>query len=173
MQPAGTPAPAHRLHWSPVAPSWIVAGGLVVLAAMPHKLPPHFRAFVRQPLGFLLAAAAVAWLFMKHSVLGVACAMLILSVAIHRAVEGFVNPPILIKDIVQKPPQKQQRWYEEAVMSEEPAMIQDRTEESTFLHDEVSPDERAVAWYDEEALNQSPLAIQERGVPDIDRYPDY
>lgn len=175
MQPAATPVSPHRLHWSPVAPSWIIASGIVVLAAMPHKLPPHFRAFVRQPLGFLLAAAAIAWLFTKHLVLGVACAMLIISVVLHRAVEGFVNPPILIKDVVQKPvqQQKKQLWYEEAVMSEEPTMIQDRTEESTFLHDEVTPEERAISWYDEEALNQSPLAIQERGVPDTDRNPDY
>ena len=146
----------------------------MVLAAMPHKLPPHFRAFVRQPLGFLLAAAAIAWLFTKHVVLSVACTMLILSVVLHRAVEGFVNPPILIKDIVQKPLQTQkQRWYEEAVMAEEPTMIQDRTEESTFLQDVVSPEERATTWYDEAALNQTPLGIQERGVPETDRNPDY
>jgi hypothetical protein len=172
MQPV--PPPAHRLHWSPVAPSWIVAGGLVVLAAMPHKLPPHFRAFVRQPLGFLLAAAAVAWLTTKHVVLGAACAMLILSVVIHGVAEGFVNPTILIKDAVKKPKEeKPRRWYEEAVMAEEPTMIQDRTEDNTFLHDELSPEEKAVAWHDEEILHQSPYAIQERGVPDTDRYPEY
>jgi hypothetical protein len=175
MQPIATPIPAHRLQWSPVAPSWIIAGGVIVLAAMPHKLSPHFRAFVRQPLGFMLAAAATAWLLTKHVVLGIACAMLILSVVIHRAVEGFANPPILIKDVIKRPlsNKQQQHWFEESVMEEEPAMIQDRTEESTFLQDIVSPEERATTWYDEQALHQNPLAIQERGVPETDRNPDY
>lgn len=173
MQPVA-PIPSHRLHWSPVAPSWIIAGGVIVLAAMPHKLSPHFRAFVRQPLGFLLAAAAIAWLFTKHVVLGAACAMLILSVVIHRAVEGFATPPILIKDVVKRSQtENRQPWFEESIMDEAPTMIQDRTEESTFLQDVVSPEERATTWYDEAALNQTPLGIQERGVPETDRNPDY
>ena len=100
--------------------------------------------------------------------------MLILSVAIHRSVEGFASPPILIKDVIKRPQtEKQQPWFEESVMDEAPTMIQDRTEESTFLQDIVSPEERSVSWYDEEALNQIPLAIQERGVPDTDHDPNY
>jgi hypothetical protein len=170
MQPAGTPAPPNRLHWFPVAPSWIVSGGLILLAAMPHKIPPHFRAFVRQPLGFLLAAAAATWLFTKHTVLGVAALLLIISIPLHGAVEGFANPPVLIKDVVK---QKPQRWFEEHVMAEEPHMIQERTEDSTLLHDEISPEERATVWYDEEALHQSPAAIQERALGETDRYPEY
>jgi hypothetical protein len=170
MQPA--PPPAHRLHWSPVAPSWIVSGGLILLAAMPHKIPAHARAFVRQPLGFLLAAAAAAWLFTKHAVLGVAALLLIVSIPLHGSVEGFANPPIFIKDVVAKKKDKRQ-WFDENMLAEEPHMIQERTDDSTLLHDEVSPEERAVVWYDEEVLDEHPAAIQERALGETDRYPEY
>lgn len=175
MQPAGTPAPQHRLHWFPVAPSWIVSAGLILLAAMPHKVPPHARAFVRQPLGFVIAAAAAAWLLTKHTVLGVAVLMLIVSIPLHGSIEKFANPPMLLKDVVKRagPKQKPQQWYEEHVMDEEPHMIQERTDESNLLHDEVSPEERAARWYDEEVLEQNPAAIQERSIAETDRYPEY
>jgi hypothetical protein len=169
MQPAAPPAP-HRLHWIPIAPSWIVSGGLVLLASMPHKIPATGRAFLTNPLGLLIALAGAAWLFTKHAVLGVATGLMIASVWLHRAVEGFANPPILIKDRV-KP--KSGKWFQESVLQEEPVGIQDRTEENTFLQDEVSPDERAVRWYDEDALDQHPIGIQERGVTDTDRDPDH
>jgi hypothetical protein len=137
---------------------------------MPHKVPVHG---LRHPLGFLLAAAAAAWLLTKHTVLGIAALLLIVSVPLHGAVEGFVNPPMLLKDVVKSSKQRPARWFQEDVMSEEPTMIQERTEESNLLHDVVSPDERATVWYDEEALQQSPSAIQERALSESDRYPEY
>ena len=169
MQPASAPA-SHRLHWIPIAPSWIVSGGLILLAAMSHKIPAKGRAFIYNPIGAVLAFAGAAWLFTKHPVLGIATLLLIASVLLHRRVEAFASPPIFIKDRIKK---SSHHWLQEDIMSEEPTLIQDRTEDNTFLSDKVSPEERSAHWYDEEALGEYPTGIQEKGVTEPDRNPDY
>lgn len=167
MQPLATPA--HRLHWIPIAPSWLVAGGLALLTAMPHKLPATARQAMQKPLGLAAFAAIVAWLYTVHPVLSIALALLVVSVNLHRHVEGFANPPTFIKDKVAK---KSVRWYDEDVLMEDPHMIQDRTEENTLLKDHVDEQE-AHPWFSESTLEEHPTGIQERTVSDPNRTPDY
>jgi hypothetical protein len=159
------PPSALRPHWIPFEPAWVIIGGLVLLAGLPHQVPATGRRLMAHPIGVLLGLALAAWLFFyaKTPVLGVAVLLFVTSVHLysrHRAgaMEGFHAAPILVKDTVNN---KKSRWYQEDVMMEDPHGIQERTEEGGFLTDEVSPDHR---WEAETTLDEHPTAIQERPV---------
>jgi hypothetical protein len=155
-----TPAPIHRLHWIPVAPSWLVAGGIVLLASMPHKVPVSFRSLAATPLGTTALLGLSAWIWTLKPVLGIALVLLTASLYIRSRTEGFMAAPVLIKDRVRKDGAK---WLSEDIMSEDPHTIQERTEEPNLLVDEVS-DEEARPWFVEDTLGESSEAIQERPV---------
>lgn len=151
---------AHKLHWIPVAPSWLVASGIVLLAAMPHKVPFTFRSMVATPLGSIVLLGLSAWLWTLKPVLGIALALLTASIYIRSRNEGFLAAPVLIKDRVRK---DGTRWVGEEILSEDPHTIQERTEEPNLLVDEVSGEE-SRPWFAESSLGETSEAIQERPV---------
>jgi hypothetical protein len=156
------PPPALRPHWIPFEPAWVIIGGLVLLACLPHQVPPTGRRLLAHPIGVLLGLALAAWLFFyaKTPVLAVSVLLFVAAVHLystHRPAEGFAAP-ILVKDRVSN---KKPRWYQEDVMMEDPHGIQERTEEGGFLVDEVAPGHR---WEAETTLDEHPAAIQERPV---------
>lgn len=159
MQAVQPQAP-HRLHWIPVAPSWLIAGGIVLLAAMPHKVPASFRSLIATPLGSIVLMGLSAWLWTLKPVLGIALALLTASLYIRSRTEGFIGAPVLIKDRVRKDSAK---WVGEDIMSEDPHTIQERTEEPNLLIDEVSGEETRP-WFAESSLGEASEAIQERPV---------
>ena len=155
MQPA-----ANRLHWIPVEPSWLVSGGLAVLAVMPHQIPVTARQFIRNPVGSILAVTLAAWLFNQSPVLAVAMLLLVAGVwTMPAAAEPFVASPVMNKDTV---PTKR-RWLSELTMSEEPAVIQERTDAPAIMKDDVGHEE-AKPWFGESAMGEHPAGIQERPV---------
>ena len=159
-----TPSPP-RLHWSPVAPSWIVSGALVVLAVLPHQVPRAGRRFLRHPVGTLLFAALSAFVAWKKPVLGMALFIFLAGIVISG---NQTNEPFAVKinnDRVKKP----HRWFEEEIMSEEPHGIQERTENPVLNYDEVSESE-SEPWYGERVLDERPQAIQEKPVSAPNEY---
>lgn len=157
-----TPAPvAPRLHWIPVKPSWLVAGAIVLLAAMPQKLPEKARTLVATPLGLIIVVGLAAWIWTMSPTLGTSLLLLIASVYIRSRVEGFMTAPVLIKDRVRKDSSK---WLVEDIMSEDPHGIQERTEEPNLLIDEVGDDAEAHPWFVENTLGEATEAIQDRPV---------
>jgi len=160
MQPPSPP----RLHWIPVEPSWIVAAGLIILAALPHKVPATGRYILRHPVGAVLFAGLSIAVTMKVPVLGVAMLLFLAGVWFMRSdrAEAF-TPTVLNKDQVQpsvKIPRRS-RWFEEEVLSEDPHAVQERTDSPTLTYDKV---EGSNKWWAEDVLDETPLAIQERGV---------
>ena len=174
---------SHRLHWIPVEPSWLVSGGLAVLAVMPHQIPLVARQFIRNPVGAILTVMLAAWLARQSSVLAVAVLLLVAGVwtmppasePFQSAVSGlyrqasssagrepFVSSFVLNKDSVAAPKAKR-RWFGEDVMSEEPAVIQERTDAPAILKDEVGHEE-AKPWFGESVMDEHPAGIQERPV---------
>jgi MFS superfamily sulfate permease-like transporter len=179
------PPPPHRLHWIPVDPSWLVSVGLVLLAVLPHQVPATFRRAMRAPLGAILFGAATVWVWTMKPVLGIAMgiflAAMVIYVGRHEIREGFSisvkadnalalsyeiregfhnSTPTLIRDRV---PPKSHRWFQEVVMQEKPAVIQERTESGRITVDTVTEHD-ATPWHDEPY--GAPHAIQERAAPD-------
>ncbi len=161
---AAAPAPSPpRLHWIPVEPSWLVAIGLVLLAVLPHQIPPTLRRLLSHPIGaiLLLLVAAAIGVWYKKPVLGAALLLLVAAVQIRDRThprEGFAAP-ILVKD---RRPKGSVDWFVEDTLGEDPHGIQERTEEGGFLYDEVEGPSRP--WFVESTLNERPLAVQERTV---------
>jgi hypothetical protein len=152
-----------RLHWIPVEPSWLVAIGLILLAVLPHQIPPLPLRILRHPLGaallLLVAAAIGAWY--KKPVLGIALLLLVAAVQIRARAhprEGFAAP-ILVKD---RSPKNHANWFVEDTLGEDPHGTQERTEDGGFLYDEVEGPSRP--WFVESSLNERPVAVQERTV---------
>lgn len=160
MQTAAPPT-ATRLHWIPVEPSLLVAAALIVLAVLPHQIPAPIRRVLRSWIGGALFVAVAVWVFWKQHrpVLGMAMALLLVGIWIERP-EGFAAP-VLNKDRVTT----KRRWMGEEVMNEEPATIQERTENPALLRDKVSPEESEQQWHAERTLDEHPQIIQERPVP--------
>jgi hypothetical protein len=161
------PPPSVRLHWIPVEPSWLVSAGLVVLAVLPHQIPSTGLRVLRSGLGSVLWFALSLAVAYKKPVLGVAMLMVLASVRIQSASEPF-QAPILTKDTVQN---KQRRWFQEEIMMEEPAIIQERTDRPQILLDKVDGEEHQK-WFVEEQLDETPMGIQERPVPYATEYDD-
>lgn len=169
MQAVPPPA-THRLHWIPVEPSWLISGALVVLAVLPHQIPAYIRGFLSSTGGGLLYAAATVWVFMKVPVLAIAMALLFVGVWTYSSshtIERFTAPITLVKDRLDNQ-ERRRRWFQEDVLSEDPHVIQDRTN-TDLLYDEVSDQER-YPWLSEEILNEHPQAIQDRPVPAVSDY---
>jgi hypothetical protein len=167
MQAAAT----HRLHWSPVEPSWLVSAALVLLAVLPHQLPSYIRGFLTSAGGVLLYIAATAWVFTTKPVLAIAMALLFIGVWTYRTnkiQELFTAPVNLVKDRVEDQ-ERRRRWFQEEILSEDPHGIQERTENPDLLHDVVSDHERNP-WLSEDMLNEHPLAIQERPISSVSDY---
>jgi hypothetical protein len=157
-----TPAPvAHKLHWIPIQPSWIVAGAIILLAAMPQKLSVQTRTLVASPMGLIVVVVLAGWIWTMSPTLGIALILLIASIYIRSHVEGFMSAPVLIKDRVRK---ESPKWLGEEIMSEDPHGIQERTEEPNLLLDEVGDDAEAHPWFVEDTLGETTQAIQERPV---------
>ena len=156
MQVAPT---ATQLHWIPVEPSWLVSGGLVLLAALPHQIPQ--RRILTTPIGAILFLILAAWVSTKSPVLAMAMLILVASLWILPVQEGFIGTPVLNVDTVQH---KKRRWLEEEIMSEEPTAIQERTEDPALLLDRVGKEESEHLWLDEHTMDQHPAGIQERPV---------
>jgi len=164
MQAVATPAPP-RLHWAPMEPSWLVAIGIVLLAALPHQLPRPVHRTLRHPVGaaIVLAAAAAIGIWYKKPVLAISLLLLVAAVQIRahtHPLEGF-SAPILVKD---RSGQKDNvgRWFVEETLNEDPHGTQERTEEGGFLYDEVQ--HPGKPWFVEASLDEHPQAIQERPV---------
>lgn len=146
-------------HWSPVKPSWFVSVGLILLAALPHKLPVLVHKTLGSMLGAIVFAAISAWTFTQIPYLGIAMFILLAGVWIRpRDFEGFIAP-ILNKDKVTT----KKRWLEEEVMMEDPHQIQERTEGPTLNLDEIGHDD-AQPWHVEDVFGEHPTGIQERPV---------
>lgn len=150
----------HRLHWIPVEPSWLVSGGLVLLAVMPHQIPLAARQTLRNPIGALLAVMLAAWTARQSPVLAAAILLVLAGVwTMPSPSEPFIATLVLNKDEVER----KRHWLGETLMSEEPAAIQERTDAPAILKDEVGHEE-AKPWYGESAMDEHPRGIQERPV---------
>lgn len=164
---APPPSPI-RLHWIPVPPSWLVAAGLVLLAALPHQVPAAGRRALQNPLSAAAIAAIAAWIAWRgYHVLAAAIILLIAGVWIcgpNGGREAFVAP-ILNKDHVKR---ERHRWLSEEIMSEEPTLIQERTEGPALVEDEVH--DTTHRWEIEQAMEEHPVAIQDRPVADLPEY---
>jgi hypothetical protein len=140
-------------HWSPFSASWIVAMGLILLAALPHQIPAIyiFRTWVGSAAWLLLSG----FVFYQIPYLGIAMMMFLVG-AWTWSVEGF-NPPTLNKD----PVTSKNRWFDESVLHEEPHQIQELTESSVINVDTVEGD-ALRPWQSERMLDQHTVAIQDR-----------
>jgi hypothetical protein len=152
-----------RLHWIPVEPSWLVAGGLVLLGSLPHQVPAAGRRMLCSPVSALLFAAFSAWVAWRAPVLGAAMFILLAGVVIAGPREEPFAAQTLNKDAVSK----KQRWFVENTMGEKPSGIQDRTEGPALTFDDV---DHPHTWEVERVMDEHPVAIQERPVPEL---PDY
>jgi hypothetical protein len=152
---------AHRLHWIPVKPSWLISGAIILLAAMPQKLPARARTLVANPMGLIVVIALAIWIWTMSPTLGIALILMIASIYIRSRIEGFMSAPVLIKDRVRK---ESSKWLGEELLSEDPHGIQERTEEPNLLIDEVGDDAEATPWFAEHTLGETMEAIQERPV---------
>lgn len=138
-------------------PSVLVSAGLLLLAALPHQIPPYIRRALRSYvglIGFGLLSAAVFW--RKHALLGMAMMIFLAGVWLDQTSEGFAAE-ILIKDKVKRAPR---RWEGEEILSEDPHGIQEKTEDQIINLDEVGHE--SEQWFDESVLDVHPTAIQER-----------
>ncbi len=158
------PPPVHKLHWSPVSPSWIISGGLLLLAVMPHQIPAPIRATLRHPAGIVVAAALAAWIYRQSPVLAMAMVLCVAAVWVTMT-EGFIGTLVLNKDEVLST-SRRRRWLSEEIMHEDPHGIQERTEDPALLKDAVGREEGEVKWHDEAVMGEHPVGIQERPVPD-------
>jgi len=153
-----------------VPPKWLVAGGLVLLGAMPHQIPATGRRLLHGAVGVVGTLALAIWLgcWQREPVLAAALVILLAGVWFHGPAvydEPFVAP-VLNKDHVTH----KRRWISEEIMSEEPAAIQERTEGPVLNKDEV--DSHAHRWDSERALDEHPTEIQERPVASPVDYED-
>jgi len=154
-----------------VEPSWIVASGVILLAAMPHQLGAAGIRLLRSWVGIVASLGAVGWIYTQRPVLAIACLMLLVSVNIIPVTVYERFTPTINRDVVQ--PLHRRRWLQEEIMSEDPHVIQERSENPAMLYDKVSEQEDSK-WHDESVLGHSPQAIQERPVPDYeDGYAGY
>lgn len=151
------PPPMHRMHWVPLEPSWLVSVVIVILAVLPHQLPPWLSQGLRSRLGGILFAAASLFIFWKKPVLGTALLLLLAAVRSATYVEGFVSPPTITKDAVTR----QKKWLVEDVLDEDPHGIQERTDGPGILYDSVKSNNR---WFSEEEMDEHPAGIQDRPV---------
>ncbi len=155
-----------RLHWIPVEPSWLVAGGLVLLGSLPHQVPAAGQRMLSSPIGALLFAALAAWVAWRAPVLGAAMFIFLAGVVIagRSERESFAGrAEVLNKDKVTK----KQRWFVEDTLEEKPKGIQDRTEGPALTFDDI---DHPHTWEVEQALEENPVAIQERPVPELPEY---
>lgn len=161
------PPPPLRLHWSPVEPSWIVSAGLVVLAVLPHQVPPSGRRVLEHPLGGLLFAALSAYVAWRIPVLGAAMFIFLAGIVLHPRPKEPFTAMILNKD----PVQRRHRWMNEEVLNEDPHGVQERTENPVLNFDEVM-DDQVQQWHGEQELGEHPHAIQDKAVPNVPEYDD-
>jgi len=157
-------------------PSWIVAIGLVVLAALPHQVPRVGRRVLQHPIGAVLFAVLSGWIATKVPVLGAAMFIFLagvyLSAKATNAIEGFA-PIVLNKDSVQKAPEhkKHNRWLNEEILSEIPDAIQERTDQ-TYLNYDAVTEQESGKWTAEDILGETPIGIQERTISTEPEYDD-
>lgn len=149
-----------------------MSGGLAVLAVMPHQIPLGARQIIRNPVGTILVLTLAAWLIRQSPVLAIAVVLLIAGVwtmptasepfqtSSSAGREPFVSTLVLNKDAIAAP---KRRWLGELIMSEEPAVIQERTDAPAILKDEVGHEE-AKSWFGESVMDEHPAGIQERPV---------
>jgi hypothetical protein len=158
------PAPTIRLHWIPVEPSWLISVGVVLLAVLPHQIPIHIRRALTSWIGAVAFVAVSGWVFVRRPVLGTAMFMLLAAVWLAQSVEGFAAPVLNRNPMpTPHPAQKRRRWFNEEVFHEEPAGIQERTEDPALLYDEVFQED-SDRWFVERTLDEHPEAIMERPV---------
>ena len=143
-----------KLHWFPMEPTWIVSLALVILAALPHQLPVNVSFGLTTTIGRVFFGLVSALVFWKKPVLGMAMFILLASTNMAKYVEGYQN---ITKDHVQKP----KKWLGEVIMHEEPAVIQERTDD-IIVQDDVNKED---TWFGESVLGETPKGIQERSTP--------
>jgi len=156
----------------PVNPSWLIAGGICVLAALPKNIHPVGCNIILHPIGALILLCISAWLISGPSpVLGVSLILLLGSVALAvaggsgfmKSTEGFKGSEVLRKSEVKS----NKRWFAESCLDEIPEEIQQRTEEPQFLVDRVT---QSGSWEAERALDEKPMIIEDTPVA---RPPEY
>jgi hypothetical protein len=167
MNPQPQQPQAHRLHWVPVEPSWIIAAGLVLLAVLPHQVPRAGRRILQHPIGALVFAGLAAYIAIAlHPVIGAAALIFVTGVWLSSPVtEGFA-PVVLNKEKVDKKQhhsEAKQRWLNEEILSELPDAIQERSDNTYLNYDEVSPQESG-RWTVEDVLGEEPTGIQDRAI---------
>lgn len=157
MQQQISAPPAHRLHWIPVEPSWLVSVCIIVVAVLPHQLPRTITLGLQSRLGGILFAALSLFIFWNKPVLGTALLLLLAAVRSASYLENFVSSPTITKDIVTQ----SKRWLVEEVMNEDPHGIQERTDGPGLLYDTVKGPHR---WGSEKEMDEYPEGIQDRPV---------
>ncbi len=160
----------HRLHWSPVEPSWIVAIGLILLAVLPHQIPRMGRSILRHPAGALAFAVIAAFVAYNVPVLGAALFLFLAAVLLAAApTTEYFAPMVLNKEEVDTK-QKRQRWLNEEILSELPDAIQEKSD-STYLNYDKVTEQESGQWAAEDMLDEHPVGIQDRTIstdPDYD-----
>jgi len=148
----------------PANPSWLVATGVCIVAAMPQNIPSSVRRVLIHPVGAFALIMLTVWLLMGPSpILAVSLLLLFGSVSLLRIdsrLEPFMTP-VLNKDIVGT--KEKRRWLSEEILQEEPDAIQERTEEPPLRYNQVTDNEEHP-WESETTLNEHTVAIQERPV---------
>jgi hypothetical protein len=158
-----------RLHWSPVEPSWIVSTCLIVLAVLPHKIPPVGRHVLEHPIGSLVFASLSAFVAWHIPVLGAAMFIFLAGILLHRRSfkkEGFAASNLNNEKVQKK---ERQRWHDELVMMEEPEAVQVKTGDPVLQYDKVT-DEESAPWFGEGILNERPQGIQDKPVGEVPEY---
>ena len=159
-----------RLHWSPIAPSWIVSIGLVLLAALPHQIPVAGRSVLTHPIGAIAFAAISSYVAWMAPVLGAAMMIFLAGILMdtmrRRRTEPFAATN-LYKERVQD--RQKHRWFGEEILAEHPKAVQQRTENPTMTYDEIV-DHETPLWQDELMLNEHPVGIQEKPVGTVPEY---
>jgi len=154
---------SHRLHWSPVEPSWIIAIGLILLAVLPHQIPRIGRTILQHPAGALAFAVIAAFVAYKVPVLGAAMFLFLAAVLLATAPSTeYFSPMVLNKEEVDKK-EKKQRWLNEEILSELPDAIQEKSD-STYLNFDKVTEQESGRWTSEDILDEHPVGIQDRTI---------
>jgi len=154
-----------RPHLFPFHPSWLVAGGLALLGAVPHQIPKEAHRVLHTWIGAAIFTGLAALVATKTPVLGVAIMIMLAGVWNHAPPlrEPFMAE-VLNKDKVKSG----SRWFSEETLHEKPSGIQERTENPALNFDEI-PDHHEN-WAVEDALDEHPHAIQDRPVSNALEY---
>ena len=144
-------------HLLPVGPVWLASIIIVLLAALPDKVPAAFKTTT----GFLVLAGVTVGAAYVDPVLGAACAIFLADMMLNAPIEAF-EPSILTSDYVTR----KNSWYGERALGETIRAINSLSDD--WLNKDYVQNKHR--WSDERNQHVHPKAIDMRPVSNPPMY---